>query len=72
MPGSVARFEFATATRIVFGEGAAREVAAAALAMGSRALLVTGARPERAAPLIAALESAGGTVPLPVAGEPDH
>lgn len=37
------RFEFATATRIVFGEGAFREVAAAAAAMGSRALVVTGA-----------------------------
>ncbi len=36
------RFEFATATRIVFGPGAAAEVAPAARAMGKRALLVTG------------------------------
>ena len=35
------RFEFATATRIVFGEGAFQEVAPAVKAMGRRALLVT-------------------------------
>ena len=37
-------FEFAAAARIVFGEGAVREVAPAAAAMGRRALVVTGAR----------------------------
>ena len=37
------RFEFATAQRILFGEGVVREVAAAAAAMGSRPLVVTGA-----------------------------
>ncbi len=36
-------FEFATATRIVFGPGKVREVPAAARAMGKRPLLVTGA-----------------------------
>ena len=36
------RFEFATATRIVFGPGTLREVAPAAREMGARALLVTG------------------------------
>jgi alcohol dehydrogenase class IV len=36
------RFEFATANRILFSEGAVREVPAAARAMGSRALVVTG------------------------------
>lgn len=35
------RFEFATATRIVFGPGTVREVPAAAREMGRRALLVT-------------------------------
>ncbi len=35
------RFEFATATRIVFGEGAFQEVAPAVKSMGRRALLVT-------------------------------
>jgi len=47
------RFEFATATRIVFGEGTLGEVPAAARAMGTRALLVTGRSGERA-PLPAA------------------
>jgi alcohol dehydrogenase class IV len=37
------RFEFATAARIVSGEGAFREVAPAAAAMGARALVVSGA-----------------------------
>ena len=44
------RFEFATAARIVFGEGAVREVASAAREMGRRALVVTG-RSARAAPV---------------------
>ena len=65
------QFEFATAGRIVFGEGAVREVPAAAAAMGTRALLVTGSSPERAAPLLAGLETAGvACVPFAVAGEP--
>ncbi len=36
------RFEFSTATRIVFGRGTVTEVPAAAAAMGSRALVVCG------------------------------
>ncbi len=65
------RFEFATATRILFGEGVSREVPAAASAMGRRALVVTGATPDRAAPLIADLERAGvACLRLPVSGEP--
>src|SRR5580658_7680008 len=52
-------FEFATASRIVFGCGEARQLSAAAAQMGSRALLVTGSSPERFRPLIANLESAG-------------
>ena len=64
-------FEFAAATRIVFGEGAVREVAPAAAAMGRRALLVTGARREPASMLLAALEASGvSSVPFAVAGEP--
>jgi alcohol dehydrogenase class IV len=39
---SAVPFEFATATRIVFGAGAVREVAPAAKSMGRRALLVVG------------------------------
>ena len=65
------KFEFATANRIVFGEGTLREVPAAAAAIGRRAILVTGASPERAAPLRRALESAGvECVPFAVANEP--
>src|SRR5580658_7619012 len=64
-------FEFAAAARIVFGEGALREVAPAATAMGRRALLVTGARREPASILLAALEAAGvSAAPFAVAGEP--
>ncbi|HEY1219467.1 MAG: iron-containing alcohol dehydrogenase [Bryobacteraceae bacterium] len=64
-------FEFATAARIVFGEGAASEVAPAAAAMGRRALLVTGERADRSAALARALEAAGVTaVPFRVSGEP--
>ena len=65
------RFEFATATRLVFGAGTAAEAGSMARPFGERALLVTGSRPERAAPLTASLESAGIRVfPFPVAGEP--
>jgi alcohol dehydrogenase class IV len=64
-------FEFSTAARILFGEGKVREVPAAAAAMGRRALVVTGASPELAAPLMAGLEAAGvACLPFPVAGEP--
>jgi len=62
------RCEFSTATRIVFGEGTAGEVAAAAAALGRRALLVTGASPERVAFLRGGLEVAAR---FPVAGEPE-
>jgi alcohol dehydrogenase class IV len=64
-------FEFATASRIVFGWGEARRLAAAASPMGSRALLVTGSSPERARPLIANLESAGvACAPFSTPSEP--
>jgi alcohol dehydrogenase class IV len=53
-------FEFATATRIVFAEGAFRDVAPAAAAMGRRALVVTGVTQRRT------IEG----VHLPVKGEP--
>src|ERR1035438_6806662 len=64
-------FEFATAGRIVFGEGAANEAAPAAAAMGRGALLVAGESAERAAGLARALEAVGLAVaPLRVSGEP--
>jgi alcohol dehydrogenase class IV len=60
------RFEFATATRILFGPGTVRDLVPAAAQMGRRALLVTGASAERAAPLVAGFD----TVPFQVTGEP--
>jgi alcohol dehydrogenase class IV len=60
------QFAFATATRILFGEGAAKEAAPAARTMGRRALVVTGASQDRAAALIAALDA----VPFSISGEP--
>lgn len=53
------RFEFATATRILFGAGTVREVAPAAEEMGKRALFVTGLPQEQSAPLIRQLEAVG-------------
>lgn len=65
------QFEFATATRILFGEGMMREVPTAAAAMGTRALVVTGASLERAAPLIGRLQSSAlACLPFAVTGEP--
>lgn len=61
------RFEFATATRIVFGPGVRREAAGAAAALGRRALLVTGATPERVSGCLAGMPM----VPFAVAGEPE-
>ena len=65
------RFEFATAHRVIFGEGAVRDVPASAAALGKRALLVTGATAERAEPLRMSLGTAGvASVTFRVAGEP--
>lgn len=65
------QFEFATAGRILFGAGSLREAAPAARRMGTRACLVTGRSRERAAPLMADLESAGiRCTVLSVPGEP--
>jgi len=67
-----ARFEFATATRIVFGAGAIKNIGAVAGEMGHRAFVVTGRDAKRAEPLLASLKSAGViTVTFPVAGEPE-
>jgi alcohol dehydrogenase class IV len=53
------RFEFATATRILFGSGEAREVAPAAKELGGRALLVIGCPPGSGARLSEALKLEG-------------
>lgn len=65
------RFEFATATRIIFGDGTSTELPALAAAWGQRALLVTGANAARHAPLIDALQRAFQSVAqFAVKGEP--
>ena len=60
------RFEFATATRIIFGEGTAATLPDLARSFGTRPLVVTGASPERTESLVAALS----TETFRVAGEP--
>ena len=65
------RFEFATATRIIFGTGTLREIGPIAAEMGHRALLVTGRSTERAAPLLDALTAQGvEAATFTVSGEP--
>jgi alcohol dehydrogenase class IV len=65
------RFEFATASRIVFGSGTLKEAGPAARDLGQRALIVAGRSLERAAALMATLESSGlSTVTFSVSGEP--
>jgi alcohol dehydrogenase class IV len=51
------QFEFATATRIVFGEGTASSLPDLVRTLGSRPMVVTGASRERAATLVAALSA---------------
>jgi alcohol dehydrogenase class IV len=60
------RFEFATATRIIFGEGTAATLPDLARGFGTRPLVVTGASPERTESLVAALSAVTFAVP----GEP--
>ncbi len=65
------RFEFATATRIVFGAGRLSEAPPAAAAWGTRVLLVTAGAADLAAPLRAALDARHVPVTLLAAsGEP--
>jgi len=63
-------FEFATATRILFGGGKLRDVGPLAAGLGSRALVMEG-RSGRAEQLIGLLHGSGiATMSLRVAGEP--
>lgn len=65
------RFEFATASRILFGAGTLNEVAPLAAAMGRHAFLVTGRLVERAELLCENLRKAGLAVEtFGVSGEP--
>jgi len=53
------RFEFATATRIIFGTGSIKEAGSHAARMGKRAFVLTGRNAARAAALINGLEANG-------------
>ena len=64
-------FEFATATRILFGPGTLREAGPVTKAFGNRALVVTGRTAQRAEPLRAVLGVAGvECATFSVPGEP--
>ena len=60
------RFEFATATRIIFGEGTASTLPDLIRSLGARPMIVTGASSERASSLINALSAEAFATP----GEP--
>lgn len=65
-------FEFATATRIIFGVGALREVGVHAKGFGHRALVVTGRDTHRAETLLFELREHGVTgLTFSVFGEPE-
>lgn len=65
-------FEFATAGRIIFGEGARRELPKIAREYGTRALVVTGNQPERVEEVLELLREGGIEVTMfSVAGEPE-
>jgi alcohol dehydrogenase class IV len=53
------RFEFATASRIIFGPGTISEAVSLSPGMGKRAFVVTGRTVERAAPLLRRLSKQG-------------
>jgi alcohol dehydrogenase class IV len=64
-------FEFATAGRIVFGNGALAQAAPAAAGFGRCALVVTGRNTDRARPLLDALKKENvGTEHFTIGGEP--
>lgn len=63
-------FEFATATRVIFGPGSAAQVTNVARGLGRRALVVTGRHPARAQTLVDAL-AVGGLEPVCFATPPE-
>ncbi len=65
------RFEFATATRILFGQGSIKEAAPMAAGFGQRALIIVGSTRDQATALIEQLDSHGvAAVAFSVSGEP--
>jgi alcohol dehydrogenase class IV len=68
----VTPFEFATASRIIFGDGCATSVPGLAAEFGTRVLVVASSDPARAGWLVEALQARGADVTLLcVEGEPD-
>jgi alcohol dehydrogenase class IV len=66
------RFEFATATRIIFGAGTFRDIGSLAKGCGQRALVVTGKSVSRAGSLLALLhEKSVAAIMFSVSGEPE-
>jgi alcohol dehydrogenase class IV len=66
------RFEFATATKILFGPGTLREAGPLAKEFGQRALVVTGSESQRAEPLLSILRANGvDAISFAVLGEPE-
>ncbi|MCU0577749.1 MAG: iron-containing alcohol dehydrogenase, partial [Desulfobacterota bacterium] len=65
------RFEFATAGRIIFGNGSVDEVIEAAPSLGTRFLIVTGKNPQRWTSIIDRLRNRGAASEIyKVPGEP--
>ena len=65
------RFEFAAASRIIFGRGTLKEVPALAAQMGGRLMVVTGKNTERAAGLLGLIKAASlQTFTFAITGEP--
>jgi len=65
------QFEFATATRIIFGEGTLQQVAPVIRQWGRQVLVVTGHASDRANGLLTAIEAVGAKgVTFPVESEP--
>ena len=66
------KFEFATATKIVFGAGMVKDAGKIAGEFGKRALVVTGRQSQRAEKLMGSLAANGvGAAIFSVAGEPE-
>jgi alcohol dehydrogenase class IV len=65
------KFEFATAARIIFGQGTIREIGPLAAEMGNSAFVITGSSTKRAEPLLAQLNNNGiKYITFNVTGEP--
>lgn len=65
------RFDFATATKIVFGPGSLNELGTLVAPLGQHALVVTGRQPERAEAALAVLKAQQiQTTVFPTEGEP--